>query len=336
MARLREDASAEMARTLRRILLGGCTVAALALFGLWRSDSPRVESIRMAIADRAAPLIALTAAPFAKAVSLIEDWERVSTLHQQNRDLRREIERLRAWREAAQHLERENAQLRALNNVQLSPRLAFTTAEIFADPRSPFGRSVMASVGRRDGVEDGSAAVDGQGLVGRVVGVGERVSRILLLTDFSSRVPVKILPSGQRGVLTGDGSAAPALAFVAEPGAVPLGARVVTSGDDGVFPPDLPVGVVAVQGDRSARVQPAADYQRLEFVRILRWQRETPQDLAPDLVGPPMPERDPADPAPVSGGALPEDAALPPTPVAGDFPRPAPRPGAGRAARAGD
>lgn len=285
MARPR-DASADMARTLRSIFVGLLTVVSLVLFALWRVDSPRIEVLRMAVADRAAPLMALTAVPAARLLTLFEDWERFSTLHDQNRELRREIERLRSWRDAAQQLERENAQLRALNNVQLSPRLAFTTAEIFADPRSPFGRSVMASVGARDGVADGSAAVDGRGLVGRVVGVGDGVSRILLLTDFSSRVPVKILPSGIRGVLVGDGTNAPLLTFVAELGSIELGARVVTSGDDGVFPPDLPVGVVALQGERQARVALASDYQRLEFVRILRWQRDLPEALPPDIVGP--------------------------------------------------
>jgi rod shape-determining protein MreC len=276
----------------------------------WRIDSPRIEALRMAAADRAEPLIALTALPLAKTVALIEDWEQLSALHTQNRDLRREIARLRAWRDAAQQLERENARLRALNNVQLSPRLAFTTAEVLADPRGPFGRSVLVAVGRRDGLEDGSAVIDGSGLVGRVVGVGERVARVLLLTDFASRVPVKVLPDGQRGILTGDGTAAPRLDFVADPGSLSMGARIVTSGDDGVFPPDLTVGVLAGASGRSIRVGLAADYQRLDFVRILRWQREAPGALEPTLMGiVPVPEGQPAQPAPDAPG-LPAD---PPT-----------------------
>ena len=325
MARGRNDAGTEMARTLRRLLLGGLGLVALGLFVLWRADSPRIEAMRMGLADRAAPLMALTAVPLARLMTLVEDWERFGSLHQQNRDLRREIESLRAWRDAARQLERENAQLRALNNVQLSPRLSFATAEIFADPRSPFGRSVMAGVGTRDGVTDGSAVVDGRGLVGRIVGVSEGVSRILLLTDFSSRVPVKVLPSGLRGILVGDGHAAPQLAFVAEPGAVALGARVVTSGDDGVFPPDLTVGVVASQGERLVRVQLESDYQRLDFVRILRWQREVPSKLVPDVVGPPLLTEDESNPMP---GAAIDEMSGPLPLAAADGPVPIPRPGA--------
>jgi rod shape-determining protein MreC len=332
LARLREDASAEMARTLRRIGLAGLTVVALVLFAFWRADSPRVEALRLQMADRFRPLLELTATPFVKAIALIEDWERFSTLHGQNRDLRREVERLRGWREAAQQLERENARLRALDNVQLSPRLAYTTAEVLADPRTPFGRSVLVSVGAKDGVADGSAAVDGNGLVGRIVGVGEDVARLLLLTDFSSRVPVKVLPDGQRGVLTGDGSPAPRLDFVADAAGLSLGARIVTSGDDGVFPPDIPVGVLASAGERVLRVGLAADYQLLDFVRILRWQRDTPRELTPLLVGPaggvaPPAETAPAAPeapeAPAITGAL----TLPVREPSPDTPRPAARPG---------
>lgn len=286
MNRRRDDASAEMARTLRRIGLGGLALACLGLFFLWRGDNPRLEALRMALADRVSPALAAVARPVSGLAAMVEDWERFSDVHGQNRELRREIQRLRGWRDAAQELERENAQLRALNNVRLSPRIGFATGEVFADAGGPFARSVLVNIGAEDGVRDGAAAVDGAGLAGRVVGVGERVSRLLLLTDFDSRVPVKVLPSGQRGILSGDATEAPRLRFLADDSAVSVGDRVLTSGDDGVFPPDLPVGVVAAVGDRLARVRLAADYQRLEFVRVLRWEREQPMDAPGELILP--------------------------------------------------
>ena len=287
MARHPEDASVVMVRTVRRIGYGLLTLAGLALFLLWRIDNPRVERARMAVADALAPPVAWIAEPVAGVAAIAGDWEAFADVWRRNRDLRREIERLRAWRDVAQELERENARLRALNNVRLAPRMGFATGEVIADAGGPFGRSVLVNVGSADGVEDGAAAVDGAGLVGRVVAVGERVSRILLLTDFDSRVPVKVLPSGRRAVLTGDATAAPRLAFLAEAAQVPVGATVVTSGDGGVYPPDLDVGVIAALGERSARVSLAADYQRLEFVRVLRWRRERPLDAPGELILPP-------------------------------------------------
>jgi rod shape-determining protein MreC len=286
VARLRDDAGAEMARTLRRIVLVVLCVGGLALFLLWRADNPRVERLRIAVAEAASPSITFLATPATRLWLLVEDWGRFQDVYAQNRELRREIERLRAWRDAAQGLERENAQLRALNNVRLSPRMSFATGEVIADTGGPFGHSALVNIGARDGVEDGAAAVDGAGLVGRVVGVGDQVARVLLLTDFDSRVPVKILPSGRRAILTGDATAAPRLSFIAEPEGVEIGQQVVTSGDDGVFPPDLAVGVVAALEGRAARARLAADYQRLEFVRVLRWRRPTPTDAPGELILP--------------------------------------------------
>ncbi len=286
MARTPEDASVAMARFVRRIAFGALALAALGLFLLWRIDNPRVERLRMAFADAAAPSLEAVSAPLAGVAEIADDWERFADVYRQNRELRREVQRLRAWRDVARDLERENAQLRALNSVRLSPRLGFATGEVVADAGGPFGRSVLVNIGAEDGVEDGAAAVDGAGLVGRVVGVGDRTARVLLLTDFDSRVPVKVLPSGLRAVLTGDATAAPRIAFLSEPDAVGIGDQIVTSGDGGVFPPDLDVGVVAALGERAARARLAADYQRLEFVRILRWRREAPLDAPSALIAP--------------------------------------------------
>lgn len=286
MARLRKDAGEDMARTLRGLGLACLTLIALGLFALWRLDNPRIERLRMAVAEALAPSMTVITGPTARLAEVIDDWERFNDVYAQNRELRREIQRLRAWRDAAQSLERENAQLRALNNVRLAPRLGFATGEVIADSGGPFGASVLVNIGARDGVEDGAAAVDGAGLVGRIVGVSDDVSRLLLLTDFASRVPVKILPSGRRAILTGDASAAPRLSFLADADDVAVGQQVVTSGDGGVFPPDIAVGVVAALGARTARTQLAADYRRLEFVRVLRWRRPMPADAPGDLILP--------------------------------------------------
>jgi len=292
VSQMREDAGAELARTLRRVALAAFCLLGVGLFLLWRIDNPRIERLRMALADAVAPSMDMIAGPVARLGDLLRDWERFGDVYAENHELRREIERLRAWREAARSLERENAQLRALNNVRLSARMGFATGEVIADAGGPFGRSVLVNIGARDGVTDGAAAVDGAGLVGRVVGVGEEVSRVLLLTDFDSRVPVKVLPSGERAVLTGEADAPPRLRFVGDIDAVSPGQRVVTSGDGGVFPPDLVVGVVAAMDRRGALAQLAADYRGLSFLRILRWRRPVPAD-APGALVPPAPQGPP-------------------------------------------
>lgn len=288
-SRERGDIGTEFGRLLRRGISVALTLLSIALFVLWRADSPRIERLRMALADWATPSVELTADPLGALADMAEDFENFTRVYEQNRNLRREIQRLRAWRELAQQLERENAELRALNNLRLAPRIGFVAGEIIADSGSPFAQSALLNIGLTDGVQDGAAAVNGDGLVGRIVGVGAHAARVLLLTDFNSRVPVKILPSGRRAILTGGNSDAPRLNFLDGSNGVAPGDRVTTSGDGGVFPPDLPVGLVAVIGEHGARVQISADYERLEFVRILLYHPSTTIDMPGGLIAPPTP-----------------------------------------------
>ncbi|MFZ9948740.1 MAG: rod shape-determining protein MreC, partial [Gemmobacter sp.] len=155
---------------------------------------------------------------------------------------------------------------------RLDPSLMHVTGVVLADSGSPFRQSVLINVGLRDGIRDGWATMDGLGLVGRVAGLGERASRVLLLTDSASRVPVTVLPSGQRAMVAGDNSPLPPLDFVETPDLVRPGDRVVSSGEGGVFPAGLPVGQVVEGRDGRLRVSLAADYLRLEFLRVLRSQ----------------------------------------------------------------
>jgi rod shape-determining protein MreC len=167
--------------------------------------------------------------------------------------------------------------------------LTFVTGIVLADAGSPFRRSVLINVGARDGILDGWATMDGLGVVGRVSGVGERTSRVLLLTDSNSRLPVTIQPSGQQALLMGDNSPNPLLDFIDAREDVSAGDRIVTSGDGGLFPPELLVGQVVETTDGRLRARLAADFVRLQFLRVMRSHPGTSLDDPGSLVGPPWP-----------------------------------------------
>lgn len=269
MARDRSQ-SDDYATPLRRLLLAVTALCLLAIFLVWRIDSPRVERFRAQVTDRVVPNMDWAMRPVTAAVNLVRDFQSYQRLTEQNRELRSELRQMQAWKEAALQLEQENARLLDLNNVRLDPRLTFITGVVLADSGSPFRQSVLINVGERDGVVDGWAAMDGIGLVGRISGTGRNSARVILLTDATSAVPAVIQPSGQSALVQGDNSAAPLLVFLENPDAVRPGDRVVTSGDGGVLPPGLLMGQVAADPGGRLRVRLAADYERLEFLRVLR------------------------------------------------------------------
>lgn len=262
--------SAEYTAPLRRLLVTILSLFLIGIFLLWRIDSPRVEQFRAQITDRLIPNMDWAMAPVTGTVNLLRDFQSYRRLAEQNRELRSELRQMRAWKEAALQLEQENARLLDLNNVQLDPRLTFITGVVLADSGSPFRQSVLLNIGERDGLVDGWAAMDGIGLVGRISGVAQNTSRVLLLTDASSRVPAVIQPSGQRALVAGDNSARPLVDFIENRDVVRPGDRVLSSGDGGVFPAGLLIGSLEVDRSGRLRVRLSADYERLEFLRVLR------------------------------------------------------------------
>ncbi|HMS95362.1 MAG TPA: rod shape-determining protein MreC [Tabrizicola sp.] len=282
----------EFSRPLRRLLVSIAVILLLGLFLLWRIDSPRVERFRAALVDKLVPSFDWALKPVTLVAGMVEDFQSYTRIYEQNQELKRELQQMKAWKEAALQLEQKNARLLDLNNVRLDPKLTHVTGVVMADSGSPFRQSVLLNVGARDGIRDGWATMDGIGLVGRIAGVGERTARVILVTDTNSRIPVTIQPSGQRAILSGDNSALPPLEFVEDTDAVRPGDRVVSSGDGGLFPAGLLVGQVVLGADKRLRVQLAADYQRLEFLRVLRSHELEPITDPGALIAPPMAKPD--------------------------------------------
>lgn len=228
--------------------------------------------------------------PVTGVVNLVRDFQSYQRLSEQNRELRSELRLMRAWKEAALQLEQENARLLDLNNVRLDPRLTYVTGVVMADSGSPFRQSVLLNVGERDGILNGWATMDGIGVVGRISGVGADTARVILLTDASSAIPATIQPSGQTALIAGDNTAAPVVEFLENRELVRPGDRVVTSGDGGVFPGGLLIGQITADPGGRLRVRLSADFERLEFLRVLRYQSATPIPDPGGIVGPLRPE----------------------------------------------
>ncbi|MBS8228552.1 rod shape-determining protein MreC [Vannielia litorea] len=266
----KRDTNIDYVSPVRRILTVVLVVLCLGLFLLWRIDSPRVERFRSNLIDTVVPSFEWASVPATKMGNMADSFQSYNRLYEQNQELRRELQQMKAWKEAAVQLEQQNAKLLALNNLRLDPRLTSVSGVVIADSGSPFRQSVLLNVGRRDGIRDGWAVMDGLGLVGRIAGVGEQTSRVILLTDAASRIPVTVQPSGQHAMLAGDNRAAPPLDFIEDRDTVRPGDRVVSSGDGGVFPAGLVVGQLVEGRDGRLRVRLSADYERLDFLRVLR------------------------------------------------------------------
>jgi rod shape-determining protein MreC len=244
-------------------------VAASGVMLVGKADTIFIERLRVHVADIAAPILDALSRPVATATEAIAGIGRWTALGEENAGLRAERGHLLQWQAVAQRLEAENAELRKLLNLAPEPEATFLTARVVADPGGAFAHSVLVLAGEHDGVEKGQIVVSGEGLVGRVVASSHRASRVLLISDLNSRVPVLAGAANVRAVLAGDNSERPKLIRLDPGAAVTVGDRVVTSGTTDAFPPGLPVGVVAMVDDGNIRVAPFIRRGRLEYVRVV-------------------------------------------------------------------
>lgn len=199
----------------------------------------------------------------------------------ENRRLKREIRDLEAWRDEAVALKNVNDRYEALLKLRTEPAVPMVTGRAVTDARGPFSNARLLDVGAEAGVKVGDPAMSEHGVVGRIVGVGRGVSRMLLLSDVDSRTPVLADRTDARAILTGDGSAYPRLDYLRGQDPLKPGDVILTSGDGGVFPRGLPVGV-AVKDLRGVwRVRLFSDRTPIDFVRVLLFQ-DFSQAVGPD------------------------------------------------------
>ena len=187
----------------------------------------------------------------------------------ENQALHKQVQELQRWRDAAVALKNLNLRYEALLKLRTEPPINMVTARVVSDVRGPFSDARLADAGSAAGVKVGNPAMSEDGVIGRVVGVAPNASRILLLTDVSSRTPVLIDRSNARAILTGDGGPNPRLEYVRGADPVKDGDVVLTSGDGGLYPRGLPVGVAARDYRGVWRVRLYSDRAGVDFVRIL-------------------------------------------------------------------
>ena len=253
----------------RYIILLGAIVFFLFLFFLWRIDNHRVERFRLALLNQIVPNVEFFTSSIKVIGRIILDISSFTNVYEQNQNLKNELQDMRKWREAAIQLEQKNAKLRALNNLKVNPRLDWVSGEVIADSGSPYSSSALLNVGIEDGIIDGSAVVDGLGLVGRISGVEDQISRIILLSDTKSYVPVIIEPNNQEAIVRGDNSSAPLVDFIRGVEKIQPGFRIYTSGTGGVFPSGILIGKVVLSSDKKIRVKLSANINKLDYLRVL-------------------------------------------------------------------
>lgn len=239
----------------------------LMLFSVVRPNA--VEQLRLGITDFFTPVLSTVSRPFFAVTEFVGGVSGISELRAENARLKSENIRLRDWYQKALMLQSENQSLQELLNLKSKQETRFVTTRVVADSGNAYVHSVLVAEGSRSGIEKGQAVLSGEGMVGRIIEVGKNSARVLLITDFNSRIPILIEGSRQKAIMVGNNEPMPLLKYLPPDGEIEEGMRIVTSGHGGLFPPGLAIGRIVKNDDGLYAVKPFADMRSVSFVRIV-------------------------------------------------------------------
>jgi len=254
----------------------------LLLSSLYSAQASVFKKAREGVIDAAAPILEIFSGPVAYFNGIVGNATDYFNILEQNDALRQENAELRQWMNEAIELRGVVAAYKDLQSYEAPPDALPIDAYVIGESNDAFARSMIVNAGRARNVESGQAVVSDSGLIGRIVDTGANASRVLLLTDIQSRIPVYVEGADIEGILVGNTRERPSISFTqnSEPKEVTPGQRVLTSGAGGVLPRGLPVGEIAGMLRNDIVVELNANYARTRMVRIINYEFPmlTPED----------------------------------------------------------
>jgi len=190
----------------------------------------------------------------------VELYSHYSQLKKENKILKNSIAK-------KDFLELENTQLRKLIDEQSSSQSNFVSARVMLDKQSPYLNSFIINIGTNKNIKNGMAVLDGKNFIGKVVDVNFFSSRVLLISDLNSKIPIIVEPSAIHAILTGRGKNKTTLEYLPEKHKIQDGDKIYTSGKGGVFTPGIPIGEIKIEDD-NIKILSFSDLDQITFVNI--------------------------------------------------------------------
>ena len=242
----------------------------LFLVFLGKFDLIAIRSIKAFLSDFLAPVIFVFNKPVNEIVDVLDRVKSVSSLRDENIRMKSEIRRLKVWKSKKENQELELLELKELLKVIPENTYDIITGRVITAPGGIFANTVLINVGKKDGISVGQTAVSSYGLVGYVVNVGLSTSRILLVIDINSMIPVYFTGSNWPAVVQGLNGEFLKIKFLSNEANLIEGEHVQTSGHGGMLPSGISVGIVVKSYSGSYYVKPSVNFQRLAYVSIIK------------------------------------------------------------------
>jgi rod shape-determining protein MreC len=231
------------------------------------------------IANLPGAMLSWSADRFSSRQKLLED----------NEELTNQITLMSEQLQRFRILEQENKSLRKLLDAPVRDSMHKMITELMAVDTNPYSHQIVINKGAIDGVFVSQSVLDDSGIVGQISEVGTTNSRVLLISDVTHAIPIRIERNNVRFIAVGDGSLdSMQLQHVPHSADIEIGDVIVSSGLGEVFPEGYPVGKISNIVRNESRpfaevtATPLAKLDRIKYLLLL-W----PQEMAPSNAIPP-------------------------------------------------
>ena len=193
-------------------------------------------------------------------------------LYKDNNLKKEELKKLKSEKYNVNFLEAENKRLKkVLEDISSSSEAII--AKVIIDKQSPFLRSIIINKGSKNEIKKGMAVLSDSYLVGKVIEVNFMTSRVLLLSDLNSKIPVTIEPGGIQSILSGNGVSDGVIQYTKDKMPINGEGVIYTSGAGGLLKSGIPIGKIK-HNENKNNVDFFVDFSQLRFVRILSYSEE--------------------------------------------------------------
>ena len=183
-----------------------------------------------------------------------------------------ELEKLKSEKYETIFLKAENKRLKkVLDDINYSSELVI--AKVIIDKQSPFLRSIIINKGSKNNINKGMAVLSDSYLIGKVVEVNYMTSRVLLLSDLNSKIPVTIEPGSIQSILSGDGEKSGVLLYIKDNFLIVEESIIYTSGTGGLLKSGIPIGKI-IQNENQNNVNFFVDFSQLRYVKVSSYTEE--------------------------------------------------------------
>ena len=206
--------------------------------------------------------------PFSSVKNTYHGFNDHLKIYEENKKLKNTNLNIQELKFENQFLKEENIRLNELIEEKSLFSGNYHVTKILVDQESPYLRSIVINKGFKHNIKIGSAVRSGSYFVGKVVGVNYLTSRVLLINDLNSKIPVIIEPDGTSAIVSGNGSKIFGdIEYLPEKNQVEEGHIVYTSGTDGIISSGIPVGKIIIKNNQKS-VRFFTDFDQIQYVKV--------------------------------------------------------------------